>query len=543
MAVGLPKICGNFSFVFGDFCRVRQENLQIGFFGVRAQHNTRRRLGHNPAAALAASSDFKLVYSGFDAGKNTYTVSANYIIKNYKQAPWGTNFPLGGWEYTKKGPVCVEIHVWEYIRNDTSGKPQGYVRCDMWIKAPSPTGPYEIDVRTCMPNIWNAISAESEQHNAAQGRFASVVTIKNGATTVFNSGGPGDPNAMSVPNGIFNTSTNRLNIGTLSPVWRCVHFNGLPSSGISPNTIYWPAIPGYNTNIGQPYLAIDRAAVSSLEQNAPGNWTPNTRYPVNAVRKNGDIVYRVVTAGTSGANGGPTGTGSTIADGAVVWENITIQFMDQGSGKIAAFPVYVAFPSQGWHACDSNGDPIWVGPGTRPQIFPGHDFRYLTRRSKFVPPFNIHAGFQTTTLELPPFLPNMNVDGIQWAMAASGDGAADQRIGYISGFGVTSLMNPGDPWYLRMTIQGALSFSQLPLSYMNDEMSSMPFVGNNGTNNSGKPYANSAFSYPKLERQQYRRQNQPDRPIARRDLVCLVFGVKGSGRLRRAVLCVGAGRA
>lgn len=48
-------------------------------------------------------------------------------------------------------------------------------------------------------------------------------------------------------------------------------------------------------------------------------WAVSTAYSVGARRYNGANVYRCVTAGTSAGAGGPTGTGSSIADGTVVW--------------------------------------------------------------------------------------------------------------------------------------------------------------------------------------------------------------------------------
>ena len=49
-------------------------------------------------------------------------------------------------------------------------------------------------------------------------------------------------------------------------------------------------------------------------------WAASTAYALNNIRANSAGVYRVTTAGTSAASGGPTGTGSAITDGGVVWE-------------------------------------------------------------------------------------------------------------------------------------------------------------------------------------------------------------------------------
>ena len=265
---------------------------------------------------------------------------------------------------------------------------------------------------------------------------------------------------------------------------------GALPAGIAPNTIYWPAY--INGAVTDPFLCTQRAYASRVERNGTQpNWAANAKYVAGSsvVMSNG-VLYMCVQSGASAASGGPSGTGSTIVDGTCQWENMSVPFANQGSGTITAYPVNACFPSTGWHCGDQYGDPIWVGPGARPAIFPGHDFSYLTTRSKFTPCYNINAGFQTTNMAVPLFAPNKNFGGIQWAMSTGGDGAADQRIGYISNNEVVTLYNPKDPYYLRATVQAALSFSNFPFSYMNDEAGGQPFVGNNGTNGTGVPYAN-----------------------------------------------------
>lgn len=48
-------------------------------------------------------------------------------------------------------------------------------------------------------------------------------------------------------------------------------------------------------------------------------WTASTAYSLNAYANLGGNSYKVTTAGTSASSGGPTGTGSAITDGTVVW--------------------------------------------------------------------------------------------------------------------------------------------------------------------------------------------------------------------------------
>ncbi len=450
------------------------------------------------AATLAANSDIKAVYSGFDAGASTYTVSMNTIFSTYTYAPndaWGTAYPTGGWSITKQGPVCIEFHGWQYIVNDTApNKTQGYVRCDIWVKAWSPTGPYEVDVRTSLPNMWNTVplSSGAEQFNQKATRWATLLTVKNGGSTVFNAGGPSDTNAVTVANANFNTGTNTLTaaLNSFFPQTGVVFASsGTLPSGISANTIYWPAY--INGGTANPWICTQRVHAAFFEQNGTTtSWAANTAYAVGTYRKNGTTIYICSQAGTSASSGGPTGAGSGIVDNTCKWDSVTVIFGSQGTGTISAYPVYAAFPSTAWHVGDAGGDPVWIGSGTRPQIFPGHDFSYLTTKSKFTPCYNISAGFQTTNQAVPVYGPNINFGGIQWALAATGDGPGDQRIGFISGNSVSSLYNPSDPYYLRACIQASLNWSQYVLGFMNDESGGNPFVGNNGTNNSGTPYTN-----------------------------------------------------
>lgn len=55
-------------------------------------------------------------------------------------------------------------------------------------------------------------------------------------------------------------------------------------------------------------------------------WAGSTVYAIGAKRSNGGNIYRVLTAGTSASSGGPTGTGSSITDGTVVWEYLAPQY-------------------------------------------------------------------------------------------------------------------------------------------------------------------------------------------------------------------------
>lgn len=59
-------------------------------------------------------------------------------------------------------------------------------------------------------------------------------------------------------------------------------------------------------------------------------WLASTAFAVGQYCTNGGNTYKCVTAGTSASSGGPTGTGSGIADGTVVWNYV-------GAGQLFDF--------------------------------------------------------------------------------------------------------------------------------------------------------------------------------------------------------------
>ena len=76
---------------------------------------------------------------------------------------------------------------------------------------------------------------------------------------------------------------------------------------------------------GTSYKASAAATVATLTA-----WVGTTAYTVGALRANGGNVYLCITAGTSAASGGPTGTGTDITDGTAHW-----RYIAAGSAAVA----------------------------------------------------------------------------------------------------------------------------------------------------------------------------------------------------------------
>ncbi len=97
---------------------------------------------------------------------------------------------------------------------------------------------------------------------------------------------------------------------------------GLPQiTSLSPMTVTqrdtpWP-VTLTGTNFAKPDA--NGNAASQVMVLLDKGWTPSTAYAVGAIVSNGDNLYRCITAGTSAASGGPTGTGASIQDGSVFW--------------------------------------------------------------------------------------------------------------------------------------------------------------------------------------------------------------------------------
>ena len=456
------------------------------------------------AATLGMNCDIKSVHGpGLDAASNVYTTSLNTILAatGIRNPGFGTTYPTSGWELMKQGKVCIEFHGWQYIKNDSTGFYHGYVRADFWVKAWSPTGPFEIDFRTCQPNVWNTITATGgttdEMYNLPQQRWLCPVQIKDGSTVLKYDGGTSDSNAVTVPNVNFNTTTNRLNypVGTFFPQTAVIFSSGgsLPS-GLAANTPYWP---GYPNGADQPFLVTQQWFCSLVDQNGqPPQWAPNTAYGKGTWVFNSNVYYFCITAGTSAASGGPTGGGvnSDITDGSVHWTNVTVPFVTQGSGTITAAPTSTCFGSTAWATADLKGQPCWSGSGTFPQIAAGHDFHYLTQKTKWTLAYNAAAGSTTTNLTIGNYLPNKQTGGIYWNQSQTGPSL--QRIGFNNADGAATLFNPSDPYYYWSCIQGALAWHMQVYHHMYDESGGMPLIGNNGHNNSGSPYSGLPANIP-----------------------------------------------
>lgn len=67
------------------------------------------------------------------------------------------------------------------------------------------------------------------------------------------------------------------------------------------------------------YVGANTAITGPVQQ-----WAPSSQVTTQLLAVNGPNVYRVTTTGTTGTSGGPTGTGTGIADGTAVWNYFAV---------------------------------------------------------------------------------------------------------------------------------------------------------------------------------------------------------------------------
>lgn len=355
-------------------------------------------------AQIMAASDFKIHYSGYDHGADTFTVSANDILANFPAwnatTGWGTN-PLGGWQVTRSGPICTEWRCWRMLKRDSDNASHRWVKAVLFVRAwPVAGGGYHFE---CLPGTMQdqaydnghplgtvgptdtAISYTTQPH------YACVAELFNGTTRIAAYGGPNDPRTYSGDQTIFGGNT----LPT-APPWFTDTSDG----------INWGGLPVAFTGPGVP---------SALAQNT---------------------VYFTC---------GPKSLSTTRADAQSYTAPIQ-SFGTAGSGAVTVTPISATYPGGAWFGSLPDATVPWIGNAgmARPNIMVAHDATYATRNTRVLPPYILdiavpnyqdYANTNTFSLNRPPC--RIDIESV-------GDNPTDQRIGYLNRHQVNLLLNPLD---------------------------------------------------------------------------------------------------
>ena len=148
-------------------------------------------------AGIAAASDFKIQLTSGDFGSDVWQVSVNDIISNGSNWPWGS-YPTRGWRAIRSGPACCEWKFTGLARRVSDSAWQKWVYIDIWVRAWGATGPFEIGARVRQSNMFGA-HPSGTVGATPQPKYVFRATLLNGASVIYNWGGPGDYRVTPVP--------------------------------------------------------------------------------------------------------------------------------------------------------------------------------------------------------------------------------------------------------------------------------------------------------------------------------------------------------
>src|SRR5205085_1405878 len=107
-----------------------------------------------------------------------------------------------------------------------------------------------------------------------------------------------------------------------------------------------------------------------------------------------------------------------------------------GSGTITATPMITTTPFSGAMGLDKAAQRFWIGAsGTvanPPPLLIGHDFTYLTQKSRAVPPYITSLFGQLLPKRGPAYTYYPGTYYYPWDINGTGDSPGDDRVGYIN---------------------------------------------------------------------------------------------------------------
>jgi hypothetical protein len=384
-------------------------------------------------------------------------IALNYVLANCPQysgsSGYGAN-PQCGWDVTASGPVRLGIHAFQYARRESDSAVHKWIRTDMWVDfwgTASTPCPCSVSAYVTEPNSFGPI-AGSTVGSATETAYVFGAQLTNGGNVISNN--LGGPNDNRITTATFDHTTSLATFAAGSWVTR--------TSGVFPVVFSAAGALPAGISAGTPYFFLATSSAAPVQ------------------------LYTMQCAPTAAC---PHGSVAPIS------------FSDNGSGAITATPLTIISPFAGWMAADMTGQRFWItgagAAGTAPGLLVGHDFSYLSQKSKAIPPYiaslagtmlpSAREGAAYIYYPDSFYLP-MNVD-------TTGDNPDDERIGYINRHGVISLMNPNDPVAYQDTMVTAAAWQRMHMYHIN-ENTGLPIVMNNGPDKAGGSYPTLGHDYP-----------------------------------------------
>lgn len=416
-------------------------------------------------------------------------------------------YPLGGWQVLRSGPACTEYLVWSYLQRTSDGAFHGWQRAKLMVRMWGVGGPIDVATRLQRPNLYGAMPSATL---GVDNRTSQYSYLSYGSQTVYTWGGAADPNNFTLTPSQFNVATATITLpaggGVNNPLWQggpglTFSSTGTLPGGISPTTTYYPTyISGVKPGTGLAAFALmfNRQQVPNGLLNAPvlKTWSPGLVLPAGHfyyIVQNGYIyVTNVSSGGTTATTGtGPTGNTEYQTDGTVTWWCSGVAFSTAGTGTITAQWTVGTWRNSGFAGMTNTAQRVWIAGSSgavQMNFTPNLDFTYLTTQSRAVPCFDPSLLTQVSYMSGPifPYKPNtpfMNAAGTAFFLADTGDGPADERIGYINASSANALYVQDDPNSMQYANSIGLLFDDYFCS-ADDERAAQPPVVNMGSNRS-----------------------------------------------------------
>lgn len=385
-------------------------------------------------------------------------ICLNTVLNTYNQYNNSTGYganPVGGWEYYASGPNRVGIHAFQYPIRESDGAIQKWLRTDMWIDfwgSGSTPCPCSVRFRVTEPNTFAGISGGTVGPSTEPSYVYTAIAY-DGANVLYNWGGAGDPRTVNLTSTNFNASTDKVTLAGGNPYETTqgiypvrLTCSGACPGGLTTGQIYW--------------VNFDFTVNPDTSQ----FW----QYQCNVTGGEGDCTTTPI--------------------------NLT----STGSGTITLTPYVPTNTGGGMALVDNVGERIWVSAaGTvtaAPTTLVGHDFNYLTQKTKATPPYiTALAGnlgpYSVINCQLGCAHMNYYPGSFDWPydINTTGDGPGDERIGAMNHTTVYALFMPND-------VNAAISSKVMAASweranmYQYDETVGLPIIYNNGHVKNGVTY-------------------------------------------------------
>lgn len=485
-------------------------------YRVRAVPGTFADVATVPDSAFTAR-DIKVRFKPYDGSGDEYWIKLNDIMAGVsKGIPARNSNPRMRWEDTHSTAISREVKARAFFSTaNTLATTHAWLSGVLYVTAIA-AGGVTVDFVPRYTNTYGPLVGAGKGGTTAPKRIEGEYALFEGSTLVKSWGGLQDTRAR-----VVTITSGKVKL----PLWHAFGCSTPPSyrypkagngkvgvrfassgtlpAGLNPNLTHHLGFEDYE-NLSD---GVD-AYITKNDRTSPGYaagrfWAPSTAYGgpetyggAFTLVGAGGQVYRVVTGGTSAATGtGPSGFGSSITDGSVVWECLTPD-TSGGSGAITMYPTVVLTNLTTAMCTDDDANPIRLGPvGTI--LMAGHDTAHLVSKSWLVQPYTPGSG--AIDDNRPDEIYSINSFAYNTTINDFGNDPGTNTIGWASNNAAWALQRPLDRRGHKGMLLEAMSFAGYATQYEDERSGAeiQPVIGPDRTGDThwpGLAASNPTFS-------------------------------------------------